>query len=97
MKYRGGHRRVFQETTQGAGAVEKVGINWDYPQKVTHAIDEMYSIQLFGNENMINLEEKADTDKTWETRQSYFMELYTKQNRYNKAIGKKSVLKARQT
>ena len=26
---RGGNCRVFYETTQGSGAVEKVGINWD--------------------------------------------------------------------
>ena len=35
---RGGHRRVFQETTQGAGEVGKVGIDWYYSQKVTQSV-----------------------------------------------------------
>ena len=35
---RGGHCRVFHETTQGAGLVEKVGINWDDSQKFTQVV-----------------------------------------------------------
>ena len=39
----GEHRHVFHETTQGAEAVEKVGINWDDLQKSTQAVNIMYS------------------------------------------------------
>ena len=44
---RGGHCRVFHETTQAAEAVEKAGINWDKSKKLTQAVNEMYSIRMF--------------------------------------------------
>ena len=41
MEPRGGHRRLFQETAQGSGAVENFGINCDDSQKVTQAVEEI--------------------------------------------------------
>ena len=36
----------------------------------------MYSSQLFDEENMIDWEEKADTDKIWPTWKYYFREIH---------------------
>ena len=38
---------------------------------------------------MIDLEDKADADKTWTTNKAFFKEIYVKYKRYNKAMVKK--------
>ena len=62
----GRYCRVFRESAQRSGAVEKFGINWDDSQKLTQAVNGIYSSELFSKENMINWEDKLDTKKTWE-------------------------------
>ena len=59
------HCRVFYETVQGAGTVKIFGINCYDTQKVMQAVYEMYRSRLFGEEKMIDWEEKTDVDKTW--------------------------------
>ena len=54
MEPRGGHFRVFYETTQGAQAVEKVRINWNDSKTFTQSVDEMYSSLLFYKDKTIN-------------------------------------------
>ena len=60
-------------------------------QKVTQAVEYMYTSQLFWEENMINW------DKTWTSFKGYSKELYMKQKRYNKTMRKFLDSKARQT
>ena len=55
--------------------LEKYGIIWDESQKVTQAVDKIYSSRMFGKDKMINWEDKADTYKTWAIWKSYFKEL----------------------
>ena len=75
----GGYHHEIHKTKQGAGEVEKVGINWDESQKVTQAVNRIYSSQMFGKENIIDWEDITDTDKTRATCKSYFKEIYAKQ------------------
>ena len=41
--------------------------------------------QLFGEEKMINWEDKVGVEKMWKTCKSYLKEIYAKKKRYNKA------------
>ena len=65
MEPRRGHHSELHKTKQGAGDAEKVGINWDDSQKVIHAVNGIYSSQMFGKEKIIDWEDKADMEKMW--------------------------------
>ena len=52
-----------------------VRINWYESQKAIQLVDEMYLSRLFGEDNSIDWNVKADADKTWKTCKSYFKDL----------------------
>ena len=54
-------------------------------QKITQAVDEMYNSGMFTMDQLIDWEDKLEIDKAWVHCQSYYNELYTKLQRYNKA------------
>ena len=44
--------------------LKAMGINWDDTQKVTQAVEEMYNIHIFDEIQLMEWEDKAETDKT---------------------------------
>ena len=59
-----------------------MGINWDNTQKVTQAVEEMYNIHIFDEIQLIDWEDKAETDKTWETCKKFFKDYYQAKKRF---------------
>ena len=57
-------------------------INWDCTQKVTQAIEEMYNIHIFNKIQLMEREDKADTDKMWETCKKNFKDYYQAKKRF---------------
>ena len=59
-----------------------MGINWDDTQKVTQAVKEMYNIQIFDEIQLMEWEDKAETEKTWETYNKFFKDYYQAKKRF---------------
>ena len=59
-----------------------MGINWDDTQKVTQSVEEMYNIHIFDEIQLIEWEDKAETDKTWETCKKFFKDYYQDNKRF---------------
>ena len=57
-------------------------INWDDTQKVTQAAEEMYNIHIFDEIQLMEWEDKAETDKTWETCKKFFKDYYQAKKRF---------------
>ena len=53
-----------------------MGINWDDTQKVTQDVQEMYNIHIFDEIQLMEWEDKMETDKTWETYKKLFKDYY---------------------
>ena len=62
--------------------LKAMGINWDDTQKVTQAVEEMYNIHIFYKIQLMEWEDKAETDKTWETRKKMFKDHYQAKKRF---------------
>ena len=53
-----------------------MGINWDNTQKVTQAVKEMYNSHIFDETQIMEWEDKAETDKTWVNCKKFFKDYY---------------------
>ena len=58
------------------------GINRDNTQKVTQAVEEMYNIHIFNKIQLMEWEDKAETDKTWETYKKILKDYYQAKKRF---------------
>ena len=59
-----------------------MGINWDNTQKVTQAVKEMYNSHIFDETQIMEWEDKADTDKTWVNCKKVFKDYYQSKKRF---------------
>ena len=59
-----------------------MGINREDTQKVTQAVEEMYNIHIFDKIQLMEWEDKAETDKTWETCKKFFKDYYQAKKRF---------------
>ena len=59
-----------------------MGINWDDTQKLTQAVEEMYNICIFDEIQLMEWEDKAETNKTWETCKNVFKDYYQAKKRF---------------
>ena len=57
-------------------------INWNDTQKVTQAVEEMYNIHIFDEIQLMEWEDKAETNKTWETCNKVFKDYYQAKKRF---------------
>ena len=62
----------------------KYGIGASNLEKVQQYIEQMYTCGMFTESEMINLENKNETDKTWANAKSYFEALYNSQRLVNR-------------
>ena len=53
----------------------------------------MYTSWLFGEEKIINWDDKTETDKTWASWKANFKDLYAKKKSHNKAMEKNRIRK----
>ena len=56
--------------------LKAMGINWDDTQKVTQAVEEMYNSHIFDKIQLMEWEDKAETNKTWENCRKCFKDYY---------------------
>ena len=59
-----------------------MGIKWDDTQKVTQAVDEMYSSGIFDKKCLMEWEEYAEVDKDWKQCKDFFKSYYKKEKRF---------------
>lgn len=62
-------------------------IEWTDRQKISVTITMMYASHFFDKKDMKEWEKKPSADKTWVHLQAYFTDLFTDNQRYNKATG----------
>ena len=59
-----------------------MGKNWDNTQKLTQGVEEMYNSHIFGKIQLVEWEDKAETEKTWENCKKYFKDYYQSKKRF---------------
>lgn len=59
-----------------------MGIKWDDTQKVTQAVDEMYSSGIFDKKCLMEWEEYNEVDKNWKECKDFFKSYYKKEKRF---------------
>ena len=57
-------------------------IHWEDTQKVTQAVKAMYNSHIFDEIQLIEWEDKAETDKTWEKCKKFFKDYYQSKKRF---------------
>ena len=62
--------------------LKAMGIDWDDTQKVTQAVEEMYNIHIFDEIQLMEWEDKAETEKMWETCKKCFKDYYQAKKRF---------------
>ena len=58
---------------------------WDDTQKSTQAVDEMYNSDMFNEQQLMEWEEKTETDKTCTNCKTFFKKFYQLKKRYSNA------------
>ena len=58
---------------------------WDDTQKVTQSVDKMYNSEMFDEQQLMEWEDKIETNKTWTNCKTFFKDYYKLKKRYSNA------------
>ena len=58
---------------------------WKDTQKLNQAVDEVYNIDMFDKQKLMEWESKTETEKTWTNCKKFFKKYYQLNNRYSNA------------